>query len=163
MRAIEYGIEGMVAEDRAYSGSRFKEVRDAVFATPYPGIWDADGRMPMYEVTLKRILGGILPFGQPFHFRDATARTVDSFADLRWGPDRKRLSQVAPMCWLVAETDRNKTSCGPVAVAHGNTGRHLPWKIRKRRRPRCYLRYFLSKITLLPTSPPPAPDPFGWG
>ena len=89
MDVIEYGIEGMVAEDRAYSGSRFKEVRDAVFANPYPGIWDVDGRMPMYEVTLKRVLAGILPFGQPFHFRDATARSVDSFADLRWGPDRR--------------------------------------------------------------------------
>jgi hypothetical protein len=89
MAAFEYGIEGMVAEDRAYSGSRFKDVRDAVFADPYPDIWTGDGRMPTYEVTLKSILGGMLPFGQPFHFRDATARAVDSFADLRWGPDRK--------------------------------------------------------------------------
>jgi len=89
MNVDEYGIEAMAAEDRAYAGSRFQEVRDAVFANPYPGIWDADGRMPTYEVTLKRILAGILPGGRPFHFRDATARTVDSRADLRWGPDRR--------------------------------------------------------------------------
>jgi hypothetical protein len=89
MAAIEYGIEGMVAEDRAYAGSRYKDVRDAVFADPYPNIFSGDGHMPTYDVTLKRLLGGILPFGQPFHFRDATARAVDSFADLRWGPDGK--------------------------------------------------------------------------
>ena len=89
MTAIEYGIEGMVAEDRAYTGSRFKDVRDAVFADPYPDIWTANGHMPTYDVTLKRLLGGLLPFGQPFQFRAATARAVDSFADLRWGPDRK--------------------------------------------------------------------------
>jgi hypothetical protein len=89
MTAIEYGIEGIVAEDRAYEGSRFSEVRDAVFADPYPDIWTADGNMPTYDVTLKRIVGGMLPFGQRFQFRDAAARAVDSFADLRWGPDGK--------------------------------------------------------------------------
>ena len=89
MAAIEYGIEGVVAEDRAYAGSRYKDVRDAVFADPYPNIFSGDGHMPTYDVTLKRLLGGILPFGQSFHFRDATARAVDSFADLRWGPDGK--------------------------------------------------------------------------
>ncbi|HUI94898.1 MAG TPA: hypothetical protein VLX44_04030 [Xanthobacteraceae bacterium] len=34
------------------------------------------------------MLRGLLPFGRHYLFRDATARTHDSGADLRWGPDR---------------------------------------------------------------------------
>jgi hypothetical protein len=40
-------------------------------------------------VTIGSVFRGILPFGAPFLFRKATERTVDSFADLRWGPDGK--------------------------------------------------------------------------
>ena len=84
-----YGIEAVVDADRAYSGSRYREVRDAVFSDPYPGIWDGDGRMPTYQVTLASLLRGLLPFGQNYLFRQAVARAVDSHADLRWGPDRR--------------------------------------------------------------------------
>lgn len=85
MRPAAYGIEGVVAEDRAYVGSRFAEVRDAVFGEPYPG------RLPTYRVTLGRMVHGLLkfPFGRWYSFRQATARTIDSHADLRWGPDRQ--------------------------------------------------------------------------
>ena len=91
MQPGAYGIEGIVDEDRAYQGSRFAEVRDAVFGEPYPGTLDGNGRMPTYSVTLGRMLHGLLkiPFGRWYAFRQATARTVDSHADLRWGPDRK--------------------------------------------------------------------------
>ena len=84
-----FGIEEVVDADRAYAGSRFAEVRDAVFGDPYPGIWDGDGRIPTYQVTLKSVLSGLLPFGRNYHFRAAVARSVDSHADLRWGPDRR--------------------------------------------------------------------------
>ncbi len=89
MRPGEYGIEQTTDEDRAYTGSRFSEVRDAVFSHPYPGIWDGDGRLPTYDVTLRSLLRGILSFGRRYLFRQAIARVVDSHADLRWGPDRK--------------------------------------------------------------------------
>src|SRR6266851_1420067 len=56
MRPPDFGIEAVVDADRAYSGSRFREVRDAVFSEPYSGIWDGDGRMPTYQVTLKSVL-----------------------------------------------------------------------------------------------------------
>lgn len=36
-----FGIEGMTDDDRAYRGSRFAEVRDAIFANPYQKIWGA--------------------------------------------------------------------------------------------------------------------------
>jgi hypothetical protein len=89
MRPSEYGIEAVVDADRAYSGSRFREVREAVFSDPYPGIWDGDGRMPTYQVTLASLLRGLLPFARNYLFRQAVARAVDSHADLRWGPDRR--------------------------------------------------------------------------
>jgi hypothetical protein len=86
-----FGIEGITDEDRAYRGSRFTEVKTALFANPYQRIWGAPGEppMPVYPVTLASVLRGVLPFGRPYLFRQATARAVDSAADLRWGHDRK--------------------------------------------------------------------------
>jgi hypothetical protein len=85
----DFGIEEVVDADRAYSGSRFSEVREAVFSAPYPGIFDGDGRMPTYDVNLKSVVSGLLPFGRDYKFRQAVARSVDSHADLRWGPDKR--------------------------------------------------------------------------
>jgi hypothetical protein len=86
-----FGIEGVTDADRAYVGSRFSVVREALFANPYQEKWGARGQppLPVYQVTLASVLRGILPFGLPYAFRQATARAVDSAADLRWGPDRK--------------------------------------------------------------------------
>ena len=91
MSIDSFGIEGITAEDRAYGGSRFSEVRAAVFANPYQKVWGAPGQppMPVYPVTLASVLRGLLPFGRHYLFREATARVGDSSADLRWGPDRK--------------------------------------------------------------------------
>lgn len=86
-----FGIEQITEEDRAYKGSRFSEVRGALFANPYQKVWGRAGEppLPVYEVTLSSVLRGILPFGRRYLFRQATQRAVDSKADLRWGPDRK--------------------------------------------------------------------------
>jgi hypothetical protein len=86
-----FGTQQITEEDRAYQGSRFSEVRDALFANPYQRVWGRDGEplLPTYEVTLRSVLRGILPFGRAHLFRQAVERTVDSNADLRWGPDRK--------------------------------------------------------------------------
>ena len=86
-----FGIEAITDEDRAYAGSRFADVRDALFANPYQGTWGAAGEppLPVHPVTLGSLLYGVLPGGPPYAFRQATARAVDSAADLRWGPDRK--------------------------------------------------------------------------
>src|SRR5262249_11154580 len=85
------GIEAIAEEDRAYAGSRFADVREALFANPYQKTWGADGEppLPVHPVTLGSLLYGVLPGGPPYAFRQATARAVDSAADLRWGPDRK--------------------------------------------------------------------------
>ena len=39
MDAEFFGIEGITDEDRVYQGSRFSEVRDAIFANPYQKVW----------------------------------------------------------------------------------------------------------------------------
>src|SRR5262249_17762686 len=50
---------------------------------------DGEPPLPVHPVTLSSLLRGILPFGPPHLFRQATERAVDSAADLRWGPDRQ--------------------------------------------------------------------------
>src|ERR1700676_4597985 len=87
MRSDQLSIEEFVDEDRSYHGSRFSEVRDAVFSRPYQETWDGVGRMPTYKVTLSKFLRGILPFGGPYVFRQATARAVDSTPT--WVGDQK--------------------------------------------------------------------------
>jgi hypothetical protein len=91
MKPGYFGTEQLTDEDRAYTGSRFSEVRDALFANPYQKLWGGAGEppLPSYAVTLWSVLRGILPFGRPYLFRQAVERAVDSKADLRWGADGK--------------------------------------------------------------------------
>src|SRR4051794_24288338 len=87
--STHFGPEGLVPEDREYAGSRFAEVRAALFANAYYLAWGAPGEppLPVYAVTLQLALRGVLPFGTGWHFLQAAKRAVDSQADLRWGPD----------------------------------------------------------------------------
>jgi hypothetical protein len=91
MSADPFGIEGLAEDDRRFSGSRFAEVRDAVFANPYRNVWGAEGVPPFdrFPVTLGSLFRGVLPFGKPWPFLAAARRSVASNADLRWGPDGK--------------------------------------------------------------------------
>jgi hypothetical protein len=91
-----FGTEQVTDEDRAYRGSRFSEVRDAIFANPYQRVWGGTGEppFPVYNVNLPGVLRGILPFGQPHFFRQAVARAVDAGSDLRWGTDSKGFRRI---------------------------------------------------------------------
>jgi hypothetical protein len=91
-----FGTEQVTEEDRAYRGSRFSKVRDAIFANPYQKVWGRPGEppLPIYDVNLLGVLRGILPFGQPHFFSQAVARAVDARSDLRWGPDRKGFRRI---------------------------------------------------------------------
>jgi hypothetical protein len=91
MGGQHFGTEGVTEEDRAYRGSRFSEIRDAVFANPYQKVWSApaEPRWPAYRVTLSSVLRGAVKSGLPYFFRQAVMRAVDSSADLRWGADGK--------------------------------------------------------------------------
>jgi len=108
-----FGAESFTDSDRSYGGSRFAEVRAAIFANPYQSIWGAPGAapLPIYRVTLGAFLRGILSFGRRYIFQQATARAVDSHADLRWGTDRKgfrRLLHPNGVCltgrWRITES-----------------------------------------------------------
>ena len=91
MEPDQLGTVEFTEEDRAYRGSRFSEVRDALFANPYQRIWGGAGEppLPVYAVTLGSVMRGMLPFGGPHRFRQATERAVDSAADLRWGANQR--------------------------------------------------------------------------
>lgn len=112
MSSNSFGIEAITDEDRAYSGSQFSNVQEALFANPYQKVWGTAGNppLPIYEVTLGSVLRGILPFGRPYIFRKATERAVDSSADLRWGPNQRgfrRLLHPNGICltglWTITE------------------------------------------------------------
>ena len=101
-----------VAEDSSYSGSSFREVRDALFANPYYAVWGGAGEpaLPEYQVTLGSLLARILPFGRRHQLLAASTRTVDSHADLRWGTDGlgfRRLLHPNGVCltgdWVITE------------------------------------------------------------
>jgi hypothetical protein len=91
MPDVEVGSEQFTDEDREYSGSRFRDVVDALFANPYQRVWGREGEPPLpnQEQTIKSVFGGLLSHGRPPRFERASERTLDSHADLRWGPDRK--------------------------------------------------------------------------
>lgn len=84
-----HGPQGMTDEDRSYSGSRFAEVRAALFANPYRKgkAGQKPGPLPRYRATIRNAWTGMLPGGKPDQLTIASARSVDSHADLRWGPD----------------------------------------------------------------------------
>jgi hypothetical protein len=80
---FNFGVPQMTDEDRSYRGSRFREVVDALWANPYQRVWGRTGEplLPVYDVTFATVASP--------HFHKATERTLDSGADLRWGPDGK--------------------------------------------------------------------------
>lgn len=86
-----FGQQGMTQEDRDYKGSRFSEVKAAIFANPYQKVWGdpVEPALPTYRVTNRSVYAGIFPGGKPPRFKLASIRTLDSAADLRWGDDGK--------------------------------------------------------------------------
>src|SRR5215831_15346994 len=111
MTADDFGIEQTTDEDRAYRGSRYADVRAAIRANPYRPVWGRPGDppLPMFPVTLLSVLRGVLS-GDRYYFLRAAERTVDSHADLRWGPDRtgfRRLLHPNGVClfgqWRITE------------------------------------------------------------
>ena len=100
--------------DRAYWGSRFSEVKRAIFANPYQEVWGAPNQapLPVYRVNLLTVSRGLFRLSRPSQFLQAATRTVDSSADLRWGPDGKgfrRLVHPNGVCltgiWEITEED----------------------------------------------------------
>jgi hypothetical protein len=84
-----HGRQETTDEDRAYTGSRYAEVRDALYANPYRGgtSGQAPGPLPMFRSPIRNAWRGTLHPPRPL--QQASARTIDSRADLRWGADGK--------------------------------------------------------------------------
>src|SRR5258708_35917579 len=72
-----FGIEGLTADDRSFSGSRFAEVRGAMFAHPYQKVWGAAGQgaFEPFPVTRGRVLRGGVAFGGSWRLLGAATRT----------------------------------------------------------------------------------------
>ena len=89
MADVAIGSEQFADEDRVYAGSRFKDVVEALFANPYQRVWGKPGEPPLPDevVTIRSVFGGLLKRQVNKRFEHAAARSVDSGADLRWGPD----------------------------------------------------------------------------
>ena len=89
MRTVETVAGTERATTPAENGSRYADVVAAIFSSPYQRVWGAAGEppLPIYEVSLKTVFGGIFSRGLSGQFERDSARTLDSTADLRWGPD----------------------------------------------------------------------------
>lgn len=107
-----FGSQGLTQEDRDYSGSRFSEVKAALFANPYQTVWGAADEPPLpdYKTTNRSVYAGLLPGGQPPQFTLAAIRALESPADLRWGEDGRgfrRLLRANGVCalgtWQITE------------------------------------------------------------
>ena len=70
MSTENFGAESFTEADRAYAGSRFADVRQAIFANPYDPVWGAGGAapLPIYQATLSSVLRGALSFGKNYIF-----------------------------------------------------------------------------------------------
>ena len=90
----DFGAIGIVEDDHDYPGSRFSEVRDAVFANPYQRVWGASGEPPLPFV-MPTFLDMLRMLWKGRHFlTEAAQRSVDARSDLRWGPDKKGFRRI---------------------------------------------------------------------
>jgi hypothetical protein len=96
MNPKTFGAEGITEADRIYKGSRFSEMREALFANPYQKVWGSPGEppFPRRDVNLLSVLRGMWPFAMSYLLYQASKRTIDSKADLRWGSDRKGFRRI---------------------------------------------------------------------
>ncbi len=85
-----HGQQEVTDEDRAYRGSRYADVREALYENPYRdgASGQKPGPLPMFRSTIANAWRGAFGGGPDF-MRQASARVLDSRADLRWGADRK--------------------------------------------------------------------------
>ncbi|MFO1125301.1 MAG: hypothetical protein U1E25_08500 [Methylocystis sp.] len=90
----DFGVIEFIDADRVYPGSRFSEVRDAVFANPYQKVWGAPEESPLPFV-MPTFVDMLRVLWKGRHFlTDAAKRSVDARSDLRWGPDRKGFRRI---------------------------------------------------------------------
>ena len=91
-----YGSENLTEADRHYAGSRYSDVHNTLFANAYYITWGGPGEppLPVYGVTLKHAVSGLIRPGGRWRFQQAANRTVDSASDLRWGRDGRGFRRI---------------------------------------------------------------------
>lgn len=79
-----HGPQEMTAEDRSYRGSRYADVRDALYENPYRGGASGQdpGPLPMFKSTIRNVWRGLL-LGEN-KFRQASARSIGRPLFIRW-------------------------------------------------------------------------------
>ena len=84
------GAQELTEQEVLYCGSRFAEVKEAIFRDPYYGnVWEKLGSLPTYAVTFRSLLSGLISLRKRHRFMAASRRAVISRADLRPGRDGK--------------------------------------------------------------------------
>ena len=60
-----FGTQGITQEDKDYHGSRFSDVKAAIFINPYQKVWGVPNEPPFpnYKTTNTSIYAGSLPGG----------------------------------------------------------------------------------------------------
>ncbi|MBT8142027.1 MAG: hypothetical protein HKN88_09795 [Gammaproteobacteria bacterium] len=143
MKVNDLCPQGITDEDLDYQGSRYAEVKEAVFANPYQRVWGAPGEPPFphHAVTTRGVYEGFLPGGKPDQFKQAAIRTLKTSADLRWGEHAKgfrKLIHSNGVCmtgtWEITNDNEfsgffkksskgkiiTRLSCGSSAIKSGN-------------------------------------------
>ena len=107
-----FGRQELTQEDTDAHGSRFRDVKAAIFANPYQTVWGAPDAPPLphYKTTNKSVYAGSLPGGSPPQFKLASIRALDSPADLRWGEDGKGFRRLVRPTGVWAITTENPYS-----------------------------------------------------
>lgn len=95
---LPLGDQNMEETDYQYTGSSFHEVLNAVFEEPYYGsTWGRPGGkpLPVYPANFATLTHGLFSLTKRFLLLDASRRTLQSHADLRWGgPDKKGVQRL---------------------------------------------------------------------
>jgi hypothetical protein len=96
VQAPPFDAQQFASDDATYQGSRFAQLREALFANRYQKIWGAPGEppLPVYDVRFSYLVRGALRGATNHLFRQASARAVDSRADLRWGEDQRGFRRI---------------------------------------------------------------------
>ena len=124
-----YGQQGLSSED-TNPYSTYADVKKAMFHNQYYLAWGAEGEspLPVFEVTLRRVLRRLLPKLSDWLFRQATARATQSRSALRWGADRRgfrRLLHPNGVClfgrWIIDQPNEysGHFQCGSEALIIG--------------------------------------------
>lgn len=143
MKLIDFGPQGITEDDQNYQGSRYVEVKKAIFDNPYQKVWGGSNEPPFphHLVTAKGVYEGFLPGGKPNQFKQAAIRTLKTSADLRWGSDGKGFKKIIHSngvsmtgTWEITEDNEfsgyfkkgskgliiSRLSCGSSAIKRGN-------------------------------------------